>query len=135
MNWLDFSNNECDISKMNGEIITSIDGMEKDSRQITFRCESGNSFTMYHWQNCCESVSVEDVCGDASDVIGGIVVSAEERTESGEIEYGSQTFTFYDIQTTKGSVNIRWNGESNGYYSESVDVVMNATKEKLERFS
>ena len=135
MDWLDFSKNDCDISKMNGEIIASIDGMEPGSTEITFHCESGNSFTMYHNQECCESVSVEDVCGDASDVIGGMVVSAEERTYSGEIEYGSQTFTFYDIQTTKGSVNIRWNGESNGYYSESVDVVMNATKEELERFA
>lgn len=135
MDWLDFSNKGCDISKMNGEVIASIDGMEKDSRQITFHCESGNSFTMYHAQDCCEIVSVEDVCGDASDVIGGMVVSAEERTDSGEIEYGRQTFTFYDIQTTKGSVNIRWNGESNGYYSESVDVVMNATKEELECLS
>ena len=135
MKWSDYMENTCEISRMNGETIKSVDGMEPGSTEITFHCESGNTFTMFHMQDCCESVSVEDVCGDASDVIGGVVVSAEERTDSGETDYGSQTFTFYDIQTTKGSVNIRWNGESNGYYSESVDVVMNATKEELERFA
>ena len=84
---------------------------------------------MYHQQSCCESVYVEDIIGSLDDLVDGQVVLVEERINSEEAEakltsdyYGTETWTFYEIRTTKGDVTIRWYGSSNGYYSEDVTV-------------
>ena len=50
------------------------------------------------------------------------VISDENPPEvTKEYQESSYTWTFYKFATIKGSVTIRWYGESNGYYSESVD--------------
>lgn len=72
---------------------------------------------------------VEDVTGDTADLMGTPIMLAEERTSTMMDEWlpskgryaGSCTWTFYELRTVKGSVTIRWFGESNGYYSESVE--------------
>lgn len=110
------------IGDFKGMVFTQVVGLEEQSEEVVFTSSRGRKFKMYHQQDCCESVYVSDVCGDSSDLVGAAVVSAEERTIESETDWGTMTATFYDIQTTAGSVTIRWNGESNGYYSESVDI-------------
>lgn len=111
-----------------GKTITTIDGAVSGSDEIVIFCSDGSKFGMSHSQDCCESVRVSDIVGDISDLLGSPITFAEEA-ESGEnpegveeMEYvDSFTWTFYKLATIKGYVDIRWYGESNGYYSESVD--------------
>lgn len=79
-----------------------------------------------HRQDCCEQVYLEDVVGELEWLIDSpilyseVVDGVEYEPECAE----SYTWTFYKISTIKGSVTLRWLGQSNGYYSESVDVVV-----------
>lgn len=86
------------------------------------RSQKARYFSLHHVQDCCESVYVEDVCGDLHDLTGSPIVRSEGRFETGDQEYGSFTFSFYELATNKGSVTIRFYGSSNGYYSESADL-------------
>ena len=113
-----------------GKVLTKIEGLEKGKDFVTFYAEDGSVYEMYHEQDCCECVIIEDVCGDVDDLIGSEILLAE-AVESDEWPEGVQkseytdsfTWTFYKLATRKGFVDIRWLGESNGYYSESVDFV------------
>lgn len=119
--------------------------VERTKDEVIFTLENGDKYRLNHEQDCCESVSLEDVCGDLLDLVGSPIIRAEERisreptdeikaereaeeakqkAEQGESyyrwDYESETWTFYEIATNKGSVTIRWYGTSNGYYSETV---------------
>ena len=114
------------IEGLIGKTLVSIVGMEEGSEEIIFTTFDGKQYKMYHEQDCCESVTVDDVCGDVMDLIGSPLISAEEGTSEENppdvnIEYQeSFTWTFYHFATIKGYLDLRWYGESNGYYSESV---------------
>lgn len=113
------------FEELKGKTITKIEGMKKDSIYIEFFCSDGTKYVMEHIQDCCESVYVEDVCGDAEDLLNSPILLAEEvQNADGPAlnKYDeSWTWTFYKIATIKGTVTLRWYGASNGYYSEEVD--------------
>jgi hypothetical protein len=114
---------DVDFSELNGKTIRSVLGCKKGSEEIFIQCTDGSTFHLYHSQDCCEYVQVEDVTGDPADLGGAYVTVAEESYNKGEESWcESSTWTFYKIQTPKGDLTIRWLGESNGYYSESVKV-------------
>lgn len=122
--WGEGTTTQDDFSELLGETITEVRGLNVDSEEIIFVTQSGKAIKLYHAQNCCESVYVEDVEGCNSDLVGGLVTLAEEVVgEVKDSDGGDQQYTFYKIETNKGGVWIRWNGESNGYYSTSVDVL------------
>lgn len=77
---------------------------------------------------------LEDICGDLEDFIDAKILTFEEVSETMPNARESGTWTFYRIQTTKGEIVLRWCGESNGYYSESVDVDwVNVVVDNLEK--
>ena len=108
------------ISMLEGLTLSSITGMHRGSSEIRFTTTCGRSFRMLHHQDCCESVELEDVCGDVEDLIGSPITRAEERSMEGPGRYESSTWTFYALSTRHGHVDLRWLGVSNGYYSERV---------------
>jgi hypothetical protein len=97
------------------------------SDEMTFETAQGERFMFAHQQDCCERVDINDIVGDLQDLVGTPLLVAEqvqgETPMDFEEEYHeSVTWTFYKFATRKGYVDVRWLGESNGYYSESVDL-------------
>ena len=112
-----------DLSRVLGKTVVSISGMFKESEEIIFTFSDGEFARFYHEYDCCETVDVEDVCGDPKDLIGyPLVVAREAIVERYDECRDHETATFYEFATNKGSVTIRWLGRSNGYYSERVDI-------------
>lgn len=114
------------FSELLGKTLVKISGAVGDDR-IELQTSDGAFYAMYHLQDCCENVSVEDIAGDLQDLIGEPLLEAEEASSNENPEgvkpgyHDSFTWTFYKLGTRKGRVTIRWYGESTGYYSESVD--------------
>ena len=102
---------------------------EADGEALTLYLSDTNYVRFQHHQDCCESVYIEDICGDLDDLVGAPLVEAEKVSNyDADPLYENEesyTWTFYRFRTRKGSVTVRWYGSSNGYYSEdvSVDVV------------
>lgn len=124
MDYFDYCHNwkSASVSDLMGLTLASI-GRDEDNRFIIFNTTCGREFRMVHLQDCCESVYLEDIVGDLADLIDSPITLAEESTVSGNTDYGTFTATFYKFATVKGYVDLRWNGESNGYYSERVDFI------------
>ena len=120
-----------DVSILKGKILKDI--KIEGNENIFFIDEDGIEYKMFHDYDCCENVYIEDICGDISNLIGSEIIMAEEvinRDLSPLNEFDeSYTWTFYKFATVKGYVTIRWYGESNGYYSERVDFVINDEEE------
>lgn len=113
------------FSDLIGKTITQIDRSAQQYGDIlVFHTACGKKYRMLHYQDCCESVEIEDICGDLTDIMDSEILEAEEVCNTDETgQYESATWTFYKIGTVKGRVTLRWLGVSNGYYSESVSFV------------
>jgi hypothetical protein len=131
MSWGRYDN--CSLSELLGKTLISVQYYE-GAEEVHFIDTEGNTYILFHSQDCCENVYLQDVEGSLTDLVGSPITMAEEVSEDraplSEWEE-SYTWTFYKFATVKGYVDLRWYGSSNGYYSESVDFIK--LKEKAVR--
>ena len=117
--WDERYRNSCDIKDMVGKKITGIYYDEENFQILT----DDGVYAFYHEQSCCESVWLTQVDGISDKIIGSRIVIAEEVVDGKDTEYSHITWSFYKIGTNKGRIDFRFQGESNGYYSETVDLI------------
>jgi len=120
-----YDDEQVDISILLGKTLKSV--KQVDDTEIVFETVDGEIYRMCHYQDCCESVTIDDIEGDLTDLIETPITQSEMSQSQDENPDGltkgwqdSFTWTFYKLATIKGYVTIRWYGESNGYYSEEV---------------
>jgi hypothetical protein len=118
------------FADMVGEIMVKV--TNEGGERLVFDTATGKRFVFYYEPDCCANCSIEDVCGDLADLEGSPIVEAEEVSNyerEAPPNADSYTWTFYRFSTAKGTVTVRWLGESNGYYSESVTYSVAASSE------
>lgn len=116
---------EVEFETLKGKILINIEC--KGDNEIQFIDSENNIYHMYHEQDCCEEVYIKDICGNLSHLLDSPITMTEcivNESNTDEDEWGTGTWTFYKLATVKGYVTISWYGESNGYYSETVDFVI-----------
>lgn len=113
-----FNTDSCEFSEIVGKTPVEINN---NGDTIEIKMSDGSHYAMMHYQNCCESVHVEDISGDLDDLLNTPITLAEVRSNRVTHEYGDKRWTFYELHSARGYATIRWYGSSNGYYSTSVD--------------
>lgn len=106
------------IKPMIGSIFSDVN-INNQNDELKFIRHDGSGIKFLHYQDCCESVVIDDIEGDLNDLLGYKILVAEEVSHYSK-EEDCGTWTFYKFATVKGFVTVKWLGTSNGYYSESV---------------
>lgn len=113
------------FKRLRGKFIIDVRGMYKGSNHVSVLFDDGSAIKFYHSQNCCETVELDDVWGDPEDLKNSelyeieLVTSKDRPRDKYDSSY---TWSFYKFKTSRGYVDLRWYGASNGYYSETVNI-------------
>lgn len=105
-----------------------------DAVKLTF--DNGKILVFTHKQDCCESVHFSSSDYPIADMIGDTVTKIEMRTECNDHndENMSETWSFIYIHTTKDVNVLKWQGSSNGWYSETPDWIYEDEAEDEEAY-
>lgn len=114
-----------ELNSLVGETLTHID-VDETKNEIMLTTTSNKRIRIYHDQDCCESVRIEDTEGNWHDLIGKVIIEASEdvRPAGDPPPKSPDSWTRTDLRfrVDGATVICRWIGESNGYYSESVHI-------------
>lgn len=125
---------QANLDELVGKVFTDVSTADNDA--LYFQ-NAESVYKLYHAQDCCESVTIEDICGDLTDLIGTPIMVADQVSNLSDEEidvltdhyhgadhsYEAYQWSFYRFRTIKGTVTVRFYGTSNGYYSTGVDFV------------
>src|ERR1700679_2784248 len=101
---------EVNISDLLGKTLVWVEVVNVVNDEIHFKCSDGSIYNMFHSQQCCENVEIEDIDGDLQDLIGSPITIAEEVTSDKITSNDDEEWTFYKIGTIKDTLTIRWYG-------------------------
>ena len=118
--------NNINIEQLTGMTITAV--VYKEVNESLLIHLNTHVLEMIHFQDCCETVYLADVVGSFEDLIGyPLLEVSESRVGITSANAESSTASYYNFKTVKASVQLRWVGESNGYYSETIDCLLHLT--------
>jgi hypothetical protein len=86
-------NDRRDVGELLGKTLEKIEN--NSDYELHFYTTDGVEYMMYHEQDCCESVWLEDTIGDLNDLIGSPITMAECVTEEGTTD--SYESSYMDI--------------------------------------
>ena len=113
------------IKQLKGVTITAVVYKESDESLLIHL--NTHVLEMIHHQDCCETVYLADVVGSFEDLIGYPLLEVSETIVNNGLIGESSTASYYNFKTIKASVQLRWVGESNSFYSETVDCYLYPT--------
>ena len=95
---------------------------DSNHQDLFFLESSKFKVQIYVVEDCCNGSWIEDIEGDVHDIIDEPITMFELVSNREEENDYYKTWTFIKIGTKKGSITIRFVGESNGYYTEHASV-------------
>ena len=124
------------LELVKGKTILEVVGLKKQEESVVLRLDDKSELEFYHEYSCCEDFWLEDFEFSGKSVIGAKILDVVLVSEKQDVtEWGTMTWTFYKIQTDKGELFMRWCGESNGYYSEDVDIKYTSPDGEVSKYN
>ena len=104
--------------------VVSIEGLKQGSQSVMIRLSNGSYIEQDsgYDEYCDACIRIDQINGEVSKHIGATILKLDEKiVEDVASTNEPATAIFYTLQTSKGYLDWRWSGESDGWYSETVN--------------
>ena len=115
-----------DFFTLKGQSARRIIALDGDSLKIV---TDKYKYNLYHEQDCCEYVRLVKIIGDIDNILNEEIIFAEEDSGANDPAWHTDydyddhhTWTKFVLGTKNANVEFWFLGESNGYYSEHIDI-------------